>query len=172
MTELKELKQEADELGLSYPKNITAEKLQTQIDAFYEEGETAEAEMVEAIQKAEAAKEAAQKSAADANRNAVGVGNKDQKRIEREKKARELRVVRIIDNDQRVNNQTTTCTVNCSNEYFDLGTVILPLNEKIEVANGHIETLKQVLIPQHVRGRDGLAEVRMRPRYSISYEEV
>ena len=87
--------------------------------------------------------------------------------------ANKTRVVTIIDNDQRVNGQTTTCTVNCSNMYFDLGTIILPLNTPVEVRQGHLTVLKELEIPQHVKDtRSGLSTVRLVPRYTISYEEV
>jgi hypothetical protein len=158
MSTLQELKQEADDLGINYAKNVSANKLQEKIEAFYD-GKEQEAPPIEVAKEKEEAPAAAP--------------GKTNKRLAREKAARETRVVTIIDNDQRVNNQTTTCTVNCSNEFFDLGTVILPLNEKIEVAMGHIRTLEQVKIPQHVRdNKTGLASVRLRPRYTISYENV
>lgn len=157
MSTLQELKQEADDLGVSYAKNVSANKLQEKIEDFYEAKESGSI--------AESAPVVAEVAPA--------VSTTEDKRRSREKAARETKVVTIIDNDQRVNNQTTTCTVNCSNEFFDLGTVILPLNEKIEVAKGHIRTLEQVKIPQHVRdNRTGLASVRLRPRYTISYENV
>lgn len=158
MSTLQELKQEADDLGITYAKNISANKLQEKIEAFYEASEASAPPVV------------VEKEVEEAPAPKQTVVNK---RLAREKAARETRVVTIIDNDQRVNNQTTTCTVNCSNEFFDLGTVILPLNEKIEVAMGHIRTLEQVKIPQHVRdNKTGLASVRLRPRYTISYENV
>jgi folylpolyglutamate synthase/dihydropteroate synthase len=164
MSTLQELKQEADELGVSYAKNVSANKLQEKIEQFYEAKETSGAEVEALVAKKEASTPEPVVAKAD---------SLDAKRLAREKAARATRVVTIIDNDQRVNNQTTTCTVNCSNSFFDLGTVILPLNEKIEVAMGHIKTLEQVQIPLHVRdNKTGLASVRMRPRYTISYENV
>jgi len=157
MSTLDELKKEADDLGVTYAKNVSANKLQEKIEEFYESKENAAPRVEVKLETKDADK--ADKGAA--------------KRLAREKAARQTKVVTIIDNDQRVNNQTTTCTVNCSNEFFDLGTVILPLNEKIEVAMGHIRTLEEVKIPQHVRdNKTGLASVRLRPRYTISYENV
>ena len=164
MSSLEELKVEATELGITYNKNIGAGKLQEKIENLYESQETSgpalEATVVEK-EKQKPAKSASKEQA------------KLAKRLAREKGARATKVVTIIDNDQRVNNNTTTCVVNCSNEFFDLGTLILPLNEKIEVAMGHIRTLESVKIPLHMRDtKTGLAEVRMRPRYTISYEQV
>jgi hypothetical protein len=160
MSTLQELKQEADELGLSYAKNVSANKLQEKIEEFYESKETSGP----ALEAVVAKEESKPKTSAEARLS---------DKINKAKaKAEETRIVTIIDNDQRVNNQTTTCTVNCSNEYFDLGTIILPLNEKIEVRMGHLKTLEQVQIPLHMRdNKTGLSTVKMRPRYTISYED-
>lgn len=168
MSTLEELKQEADELGVKYAKNVSANKLQEKIETFYEAQETSGPALKEVVEEKEKekAKDTSVKASSAADAKAL-------KRKAREKAARATKVITIIDNDQRVNNQTTTCTVNCSNEFFDLGTMILPLNEKIEVAQGHIDTLAQVMIPHHVRdNKTGLASVKMRPRYTISYENV
>jgi len=161
MSTLQELKQEADELGLSYAKNVSANKLQEKIELFYESQETSGPALEEVVAKEkEKPISSAEKKLSD-------------KIAAARAKAEETRIVTIIDNDQRVNNQTTTCTVNCSNEYFDLGTIILPLNEKIEVRMGHLKTLEQVQIPLHMRdNKTGLSTVKMRPRYTISYENV
>lgn len=168
MSSLPELKQEATELGIKFPKNVTANKLVEKIEEFYASQETSGAEVEAAVEAKEKAKEASSTKEKAVDQKKL---SKDAKRAAREKEARETRIVTIIDNDQRVNNQTTTCTVNCSNEFFDLGTVILPLNEKIEVSVGHIRVLESVQIPQHVRdNKTGLANVRLRPRYTISYE--
>ena len=165
MTDLKELKKEADELGVAYAKNITTEKLAEKIDLFY----TSKEDSVVIITEPES-----QEESKDLRKDKPL--SKEQRKLEkrrtREEGAKKTRVISIVDNDQRVNNHTTTCTVNCSNEYFDLGTRILPLNEKIEVAVGHINTLKGVQIPLHITdSKTGMATVRMRPRYTISYED-
>lgn len=166
MSTLQELKKEADDLNVKYHKNISAGQLQEKIEQAYEEQETSGP----ALEAVVAEKEKAKK---DVVTDSAVVDAKAAKRQAREKAARKTRVVTIIDNDQRVNNQTTTCTVNCSNEFFDLGTIILPLNEKIEVAQGHLKTLEQVQIPLHMRdNKTGLASVKLRPRYTISYENI
>ena len=166
MSTLEELKQEADELGVKYPKTIGAEKLAEKIETFYESKETSGSELEKAVEakKAEVKQPTKPKSAA--------VESHFEKRKRREAAAKATRVVTIIDNDQRVNNNTTTCVVSCGNSYFDLGTKVLPLNEKVEVRMGHINTLKEIKIPQHVRNATtGLASVKMRPRYSVSFED-
>lgn len=158
MSQLDELKQEATDLGIKFNKAIGEAKLQEKIDAHYEAQETSGP----ALEAMVVAQEKAPKK--------VGF---EAKRIAREKAARKTRVITVIDNDQRVNNHTTTCSVNCSNEFFDLGTKVLPLNEKIEVCQGHINVLKSVMIPLHQRDNTtGLSSVRLRPRYTISYEDV
>lgn len=166
MADLQDLKKEADELKVAYPKNITAEKLAVKIDAFYEAKESSVMAIPES-NKVDDSAEAPQTP--ELSKEEIF----HHKRRAREKAARKTRIVSIVDNDQRINNHTTTCTVNCSNEYFDLGTIILPLNEKIEVAMGHLRTLESVKIPLHVTDtKTGMASVRMRPRYTISYENM
>jgi hypothetical protein len=165
MADLKELKKEADELGVQYPKNVTADKLTEKIDGFYD----ADATSGPLIQAAVAAQDVTEEVEV-AKVTAPATDSKHAKRIAREKAARTTRVVTIVDNDQRVNNHTTTCTVNCSNEFFDLGTMMLPLNEKIEVAVGHLKTLEHIKIPLHVIDiKTGMSTVKMRSRYTIAY---
>ena len=161
MQDIEELKNEAAALGVAFKSNISAEKLKLKIEAHYEAGETSEAVIAKAV---EAKNEVAPTPT---------VNKKQQtKRQKREVDSRKTRIVLIVDNDQRSNNHTSTCVVNCSNEYFDLGTRILPLNEKIEVAQGHINVLKEVQIPLHVRNsKTGLSVTKQRARYNISYED-
>lgn len=165
---VEELKEEATSLGLSFSAKIGAAKLKEKIDAHYESLETSGPAIEEAVKEKE--KETIKEKVAPVNGNRLDP--KHVKRLAREKAAKVMRIVTIVDNDQRVNNQTNTCTVNCSNEYFDLGTKVLPLNEKIEVSQGHINVLKSVQIPLHVKdNKTGLSSVRMRSRYSVSYED-
>lgn len=159
---LEELKKEADDLGITYSPNIGEAKLQAKIDEYYASQETSGKEL-----------EAAVKAIEQSEVKTVATGKKSfrEKAKEIELAARKTRVITIIDNDQRVNNQTTTCSVNCSCKYFDLGQMILPLNTPVEVMQGHIDVLKEVRIPQHVRdNKTGLSRVVLRPRYTISYE--
>lgn len=160
--ELEQLKQEATELGISFGQSIGAAKLKERIDAYYKSQETLEQEIVTAMESKEESKE---KSAEINKGNSLNI-------TEMKRKANMTSVVTIIDNDQRVNNQTTSCTVNCSNMYFDLGTVILPLNMPVEVRQGHLNVIKEIKIPQHVKdSKTGLSTVRMIPRYTLSYAE-
>ena len=156
-----ELKQEAKDLGIEFSANIGDEKLRAKIDAYYESQETSSKELQETV-KAVEAKEAAKPA----------VNSPYAKARKAEDEARKTRVITIIDNDRRVNNHTTSCVVNCSNFYFDLGTMVLPLNTPVEVMQGHINVLREVRIPQHIQDRDGLSHVEMRPRYTIQYEDV
>ena len=161
--ELEQLKQEATELGISFGQSIGAAKLKERIDAYYKSQETLEQEIVTAMESKEESKE---KSAEINKGNSLNI-------TEMKRKANMTSVVTIIDNDQRVNNQTTSCTVNCSNMYFDLGTVILPLNMPVEVRQGHLNVIKEIKIPQHVKdSKTGLSTVRMIPRYTLSYEQM
>jgi hypothetical protein len=160
VTPLDELKQEADELGVTYSKAIGLVKLQAKVDAFYKakEGPAISVPL---------------EKVADTPVNGNRVSDKDRKKVERKRNASKTRIVSLVDNDQRSNNHTTTCTANCSNEFFDLGTKVLPLNEKIEVMQGHLNVLKAVRIPLHAKDpKTGLSVVKMRPRYTISYEDI
>ena len=162
-----ELKQEAKELGIKFNPQIGDEKLQEKIDAHYESQETSGVEIQEAVIAKEAAEETVVTKPAVSGKKTMG-------QIAREiyDKARETSVVIITDNDQRVNNQTTTCKANWSNEYYDLGSRIFPLNMAIEVPNGFIQVLREVQIPHHIKNNQtGLFETRMRNRYSVSNED-
>ena len=169
MSKLEDLKTEAKELGLQFSPNIGEAKLQTKIDEYYESQETPDATVAQALDevngKVEETKNEPKKQS--------GKKTMGQLAREMEEAARITKVVSIIDNDQRVNNQTTSCTVNCGNEWFDLGQKILPLNLPVEVMQGHLDVLKEVRIPQHVKDqKTGLSRVTLRPRYTISYEDI
>ena len=166
MATLQELKQEATELGIEYSANIGAAKLAEKIEAFYTSQETSGEEILTA---AVEAKEAVEKS--EEKPAVKGKSNKYAKAKEAEEKARRTKVVTITDNDTRENNQTTVAIVNCTNMYFDLGTVYIPLNVPVEVRQGHLDVLAGVEIPLHVKQQDGLFRYEMRKRYSI-HEEI
>ena len=171
MSTLEDLKSEANDLGISYNKRIGEKKLQEKIEAFYESKETSGPAVAEVVKKEEA--KVAKDAKSTPSKKFTPAEEADMKRIIRERIARKTRVISVVDNDQRINNHATTCTVNCSNEFFDLGTKLLPLNEKIEVSQGHINVLKSVQIPLHVKDtKTGLSTVRLRPRYTISYEDM
>lgn len=156
MAKLDELKQEAKELGLQFSANIGEVKLQDKIDEFYAAKEKEAEKENEPVTKA--TKVSGSKTMGELARIA-------------EVKARKTQIVTIVDNDQRENNQTTTVTVNCSNAYFDLGQMILPLNTPVEVMQGHIDVLKEIEIPMHTMDpKTKLSMVKMRKRYSISLE--
>ena len=164
---IEDLKNEAASLGITHNANIGESKLKEKIEDFYKSQETSGPELDKLVAKVE---EPEAKSSGTVTGKRIDP--KVTKLIARQKEANKTRIITIIDNDQRQNNQTTTCTVNCSNAFFDLGTRILPLGEKIEVAQGHINVLKEVFIPTHNRNpKTGLAVTKTRPRYSISYED-
>ena len=177
MSKLDELKAEATELGVTYSPNIGEAKLQAKIDAKKEvEVESVEEDFDDGpVVDDWIAKAAAKADKEEAKEEASGGWGPAQRRklaAKREADARKTKVITIIDNDQRENNQTTTCTVNCSNMYFDLGTIILPLNMPVEVRQGHLNVLKEIKIPQHVKDtRTGLSTARMISRYTISVED-
>lgn len=177
---MQELKAEATDLGLTFKGNISAKDLSEKIENYYEsqsndgdfpvilEEEEQETEDVTPAKSQANKAETPEQRAARADHSMRTYARK------MEAEARKTRVVTIIDNDQRVNNATTTCTANCSNEYFDLGTIILPLNERVEVRQGHLSALLGVRIPHHVRSTQdpAMSQTVMRPRYTIQYEDV
>ena len=165
--DMEALKAEATDLGITFPQNIGAEKLKLKIDAYYESQETSVKETEAAVIATEKIEEKSAESDKSSYVKSIGSIASEAKA-----KASATRVVTIIDNDQRVNNQTTSCKVNCSNMYFDLGQIILPLNIPVEVKQGHINVLKEVKIPRHIQVGDNLSAVKMMPRYSISFEDM
>ena len=167
------LKAEAIEMDVEFPEGITAKELETLIkaatpavEATVETPRVVDVEL-DADEPTVVAVKVKKETAEEAK--ATSWGDKVRKAKEA---AMKTVVVTVIDNDNRVNNQTTTATVNCSNRYFDLGTVYIPLNEPVEVMQGHIDVLKDVMIPHHVNDpKTGLSKVITRKRYTIQYEQ-
>jgi len=169
---LDELKAEAASLGIKHNANISEVKLKEKVEQHYKAQETSGPSIDSLV----AAKEATS-SVSSVSGGAYDSKNTKNSKTEkirlRTLAAKKMRIIKIVDNDQRQNNLTTTCTVNCSNEYFDLGTRILPLNENIQVAQGHIDTLKEVMITLHTKDmKTGLSAAKQRNRYSISTEDA
>jgi len=161
-----ELKQEATELGIDFNPRIGEEKLAAKIEAYYEGQESSSKEIQEAVVENEA-KEKAEEKVPVAGKNKMAILAR--KLYER---AKETKIVTIIDNDQRVNNQTTTCRANWTNNFYDLGTKIIPLNTPVELEQGFINVLSEVVIPHHVKDmRTGLSRTTMRRRYTIQVED-
>lgn len=160
-----ELKIEATQLGLSFRSDISAEKLAEKIEAHYT-ASSAESVVVAKVE----VTEAEEAKALEVENTTSFQAYVQKQRREAEK----TQIVTIIDNDSRVNNLTTTLTVTASNEYFDLGTVILPLNERVEVRQGHLNVLKELRIPQHIKSAadPSISTMVMRPRYTIQYEQA
>jgi hypothetical protein len=156
-----ELRAEADELGIVYNKNIGADKLALKIEEHYtalESGTPAPTVKVVATE--------SEVKGAKGYRP-IGVRAKEAKEA-----ALVTHIVVITDNDQRENNLTQVVSVNCSNDYFDLGTVRVPLNTPVELAQGFINVLNEIKIPMHTRDqRTGLGKTVVRNRYSIAYQD-
>lgn len=152
---LDELKKEATELGIKFNVGIGEEKLKAKIEEFYESQETKVEPEVEEINPVISLAKKSGKTMNDLASEAKARANK-------------FVIVTILDNDQRVNSQTTFAPVNCSNQFFDLGTMHIPLNVAVEVRQGFIDVLREIKIPQHVKDyKTGLSTYVMRPRYSI-----
>jgi hypothetical protein len=167
-----ELKQEATELGITFSPNIGEAKLREKIEAKYAEIE--EANKAEELSISEDVMEEAEghkvvtSFAKKAAMKAKTVG--EMARIAKEK-ATKTRVVEIIDNDPKFNAYSTTVTATCGNEYFDLGSIIYPLNTPVEMAQGHINALREVEFPHHQVGPDGTSYYTMRKRFTVSYRD-
>lgn len=174
--DIDELKEEAASLGIEHHPNIGAAKLKERIDQYYEELEKNEpSEAVKALTEPKEDEEEQPVAAAPQTSKHVPDGKRRMTMQEfaahNAREMRKTRIITIIDNDKRVNDKTTTAVVNCTNGRFDLGSRIIPLNERVEVRQGHIEILAAVLIPQHVEDpkKPGMMTTVMRPRYSIQY---
>lgn len=166
--ELDQLKAEATDLGIEFSANIGAVKLQDKVDAYYKAQESSGDEITAAIAKVEKSEEK------------PAVAGNSKKSVEQQMaeialmlytEAKKTKIVTIVDNDQRVNNQTTLCTANWSNAFYDMGTQMFPLNVPIEIAQGFIDVLNEVQIPHHVKdNKTGLSTTVMRKRFSINVE--
>ena len=153
---IEELKQEADDLGIQYNANIGTARLAAKIEEYYtaQEG-SAPVVKLETVAERGSRKKTIGERAAEARLEAM-----------------KTHIVTITDNDQRENNLTTIVSVNCSNDYFDLGTRRIPLNVPVEVEQGFINVLKEIQIPMHVRDNvTGLGRTVLRNRYSIAYSD-
>lgn len=167
MSSLQELKQEATDLGIEYSANIGATKLAEKIEDYYKSQETSGEEILAAVEAKEAEEKSKEKPAVK------GKEDKFARAKKAEDRARQTRIVTITDNDTRENNQTTVAIANCSNLYFDLGTVYIPLNIPVEIKQGHLDTLANLEIPLHIKdAKSGLFKTEVRKRYSISYEQI
>jgi len=157
---IEELREEAEQLGIVYNKNIGADKLAIKIEEHYtalENGTPAPTVKVTEVAETKSAK----------GYRPIGVRAKEAKAA-----ALVTHIVVITDNDQRENNLTQVVSINCSNDYFDLGTVRVPLNVPVELAQGYINVLEEIRIPMHTRDqRTGLGKTVVRNRYSIAYQD-
>jgi len=163
MAKIDELKLEADELGVKYSPNIGEAKLAAKVDEHYKSLETGAPEPKEEVLEDEVE--------ATAKVEEAKAMTMHQLAVEEEKKARVTHIIVVTDNDQRENNLTSTVPVTCGNAYFELGTSRIPLNVPVEVEQGFINVLKEVMIPLPVKKMNGDVVTSMRRRYSVSYED-
>lgn len=165
MSKLKELKTEATQLGVTFSPNIGEAKLAQKIEEKYLSQETGEAEVLATIKAKESmSTQVAAGEWTDLDRRKLAK--------KREAEARKTRIVTIIDNDSRVNNQTTTAMADCSCEAFDLGQIALPLNVEVEVSQGHIDGLKCVEIIHHIKDPiTGVSKDSTIKRYTVAYSD-
>lgn len=156
---IEELKQEATNLGIQYNANIGPAKLAEKIEEFYSAAETPVVAVAELAKKAT--------KAVPEGYRTIG-----ERAVVAKQEALKTHIVVITDNDQRENNFTQIVSVSCGNDYFDLGTMRIPLNTPVEVAQGFIDVLKEIQIPMHVRDTvSGLGKTVLRHRYSIAFQD-
>ena len=184
--DIDELKEEAASLGIEHHPNIGAAKLKERIDQHYAELEKQEpSDAIEILPDEEDIEDGADEDAVAGGAEEQTVEPQTSKHVpdgkrrltmqefaaQNAREMRKTRIITIIDNDKRVNDKTTTAVVNCTNTRFDLGSRIIPLNERVEVRQGHIEILQAVMIPQHIEDPNspGMMMTVSRPRYTIQY---
>ncbi|MCI4437713.1 MAG: hypothetical protein JHC33_12975 [Ignisphaera sp.] len=149
------LKEEATELNIAFDENIKALELQKLIDSHYD------SVVKEEIKDEENFKDSYEKDKANLPQTMRRLAKSA------EAEARKTKVIIVTDNDSRVNNVTTTARVACANQYFDLGDMDIPLNEPVEVFVGHLNSLRERVIPAHVSDRNTGSATHMRARYNI-----
>ncbi len=95
---------------------------------------------------------------------------------EAKKKAMKKRIVTIIYNDKRDNDQVNTAFLTCENQFFALSKVV-PLNIPVELEQCLIDTAKEAKILLHVPYvkdgvNTGVCKYRFINKYSVSYEDM
>ena len=171
MATISELRKEAKDLGIKTDPKMTKAELEELIENYYASQETNEKLVQQQVEEKEAEELEGEQFVSKAEKKLIDKKTKRlQKAKDAEMKARETIVVEIVDNDPKYNAHTTTCTVTCANEFFELGTIILPLNTPVEVSRGHINVLKETKYVHHVIDhKTGLNKPELRNRYTISY---
>jgi len=158
---LKELKKRADELGIEYPKNITAEKLEQKIIEFenQEDNKLAEETKVET------------KNIEEPKKELTPLQKAMQKRMEAEK----LQYVVITPNDER-DKEDEVCFLGFGNKYFELARLV-PFGQPIWLERGLVDLALATRIPQHIQELDkngrptGNKRVKLVSRYNVSFPE-
>jgi hypothetical protein len=160
MSKLDELKAEANDLGVTFSPNIGEEALQKKINDHMDARGAASVAAIVAPKKEKEKEPTKELSPEEVWRRAAKFV---------EEKARAGIVVTIIDNDPRENHVAQTVTVTGGSAEYSLGTAIYPLNTPVLVKQGHLDVLKDIMIPMHVLdSASGQMQTVMRKRYSIS----
>ena len=153
---LKELKAEADKLGVSYPNNITVEKLEKLINDF-------EAEKTKPELKKEEDEPTKKVKGYDQYKKALD------KRIEAEK----TQYVVITSNDPR-DQDDDTVFLGFGNKYFELSRLV-PLGQEIWLEKALVDIAKTTTSLQHVNETDrngrttGNKTSKLVNRYNVSF---
>jgi len=148
MRDIKEVKKEADQLGIEYPKNITVAKLEEKIE---------EAKKELTVEKAEEIKPLTERE-----RMAI-----------KRKSATERYFVNITSNDPR-DDEDETAFVGFGNKYFELARLV-PLGQDVWLEKALIDILKDTKIIKHIQETDRLGKptgnkkAKLVNKYNISY---
>jgi len=161
---IKELKQRADELGIEYAKNISAEKLEQRIIDFEQEQNDKLAEetkvKVKEPKKQEEPKE-------------VKPETMLQKAMKKRMDAEKLQYVVITSNDER-DREEEVCFLGFGNKYFELSRLV-PFGQELWLEKGLVAIAKSTRILQHVNELDrngrntGNKTAKLVNRYNVSF---
>jgi hypothetical protein len=155
MEDIEKLKEEADGLGITYQKNIGAEKLQAKIDAHYDELDSDGANKAEV----KVVEETAEAVVEDPRLAALKVIK------EQERKNKEAIVVKVTMVDKRESSHATSA-------YFSTGDIALrvPLDEWVEMPRILVNQAEEARAVVH-HEKDGVMTPKLQKKYVVEYKQ-
>lgn len=166
---LEELKAEADVLGITYNKNIGADKLSEKIEAYYQSQAAGDSVQVQAEpeEEPEAPKKGAKLDKEAAKRKMIADAKAE---------AMKLRRVTITNNDTRENSVLTADYFGFENQHFGKS-LLVPFNIPCELPQCILNVINETWVTLHVDEivdgrRTGNKVPKRMKKYNISYEDV
>lgn len=164
---LEELKAEADVLGLTYNKNIGADKLAEKIEAYYESQAAGDSVKVQAEPEVEEAPTPSKGGKVDPMQQLIA---------DMRKQAMATKVVTVINNDPAENSVIQSEYVGFENQFFGKSYYV-EYGVPTQLPQGVIEVLKSTPLiihtDEYVDGkRTGNKVPKQVKKYTISYEEA